>query len=742
MTTLATAPHDDPLHMQAGPDHFWSTVNTAEAMPGVQTPLSWTFWADPLELAMRGCFCDLGVLRASEIVAPPAPDDRYSAIFFGRFAGNVNALRGVGDRMPGTSGDAVEEQIFGRVASGISSKSTARRYPVVALKMPLLARRLPRLMPRLRAEQSEWWRRSVGPEGLRDGADAPALFIEAKRRFQAVMRPHSATTMLAQAMYEQVSGLAEAAGLAGLETSLITGYGEMEEARVATDLWEVSRERLTLEEFVARHGYHGPSEGALASRSWREDDGPLRALVATYRTMSEDSDPSALAKAQTAARVDAERRLLAATPAIKRARTRLILRLAARYIPLREVGKAAFLEAIDVGRAAARAHGAKLAAAGLLADPEDVFYLTAAELEGELAPDAADLVAARRARRDEYLTLRLPDTWTGHPDAISASRDDAEQPDEIDGMAVSPGTVEGRARVVLDPDAGIDIEPGEVLVCQTTDPSWASYFLVASALVIDIGGAMSHGAIVAREMGIPCVINTRVGTQAIRSGDLVRVDGDGGEVKVIERGDETLMANEIGALQAVRLKGRPTAEDVAAALGLPTAEADTLLSELSAAGNVEEANGRFKLTEAGRARRDELLDEERGGIDQAQMQALYEEFTPLNDDFKQIVSDWQLRDGEPNDHQDAAYDEGVLQRLAELHERFAPLVERAAAIAPRLAPYPGRFAGAIERLQAGDHSWFARPMIDSYHTVWFELHEDLMGLAGLERVAEAAEGRA
>jgi pyruvate,water dikinase len=105
-------------------------------------------------------------------------------------------------------------------------------------------------------------------------------------------------------------------------------------------------------------------------------------------------------------------------------------------------------------------------------------------------------------------------------------------------MAVSPGVVEGRARVVLDPDSGIDIEPGEILVCETTDPSWASYFLVAGALVIDIGGAMSHGAIVAREMGIPCVINTRAGTAAIATGDLLSVDGGAGTVRVLERAEK------------------------------------------------------------------------------------------------------------------------------------------------------------------------------------------------------------
>jgi len=87
--------------------------------------------------------------------------------------------------------------------------------------------------------------------------------------------------------------------------------------------------------------------------------------------------------------------------------------------------------------------------------------------------------------------------------------------------------------VVVDPATDDPIEPGEILVCHTTDPSWAGYFLVASALVIDVGGPLSHGAIVARELGVPCVINTAVGTSQVVSGDLLRVDGNTGHVDVL-----------------------------------------------------------------------------------------------------------------------------------------------------------------------------------------------------------------
>ena len=99
-------------------------------------------------------------------------------------------------------------------------------------------------------------------------------------------------------------------------------------------------------------------------------------------------------------------------------------------------------------------------------------------------------------------------------------------------------------------------------------------------------------------------------------------------------------------------------------------------------------------------------------------------------------------DGEPNDHSDVAYDQEVLDRLPGIHERVSPVVARAAELAPRLAPYGSRLQDALDRVRAGDHTWLLRPLIDSYHTVWFELHEELISLAGLSREAEAASGRA
>ena len=117
----------------------------------------------------------------------------------------------------------------------------------------------------------------------------------------------------------------------------------------------------------------------------------------------------------------------------------------------------------------------------------------------------------------------------------------AGESDVITGVGVSPGVVEGYARVVIDPDFD-EVEPGEILVAASTDPRWASIMFISAALVVDIGGALSHAAIVARELGVPCVVNTGTGSRRIRTGDRCRVDGKTGTITILQHasnGQET-----------------------------------------------------------------------------------------------------------------------------------------------------------------------------------------------------------
>ncbi|WIM90004.1 MarR family transcriptional regulator [Candidatus Mycobacterium wuenschmannii] len=183
---------------------------------------------------------------------------------------------------------------------------------------------------------------------------------------------------------------------------------------------------------------------------------------------------------------------------------------------------------------------------------------------------------------------------------------------------------------------------------------------------------------------------------------------------------------DLVVLQTVRLKGRARREDV-----------DGDVDALVASGLLLDGP-MIRLSPEGRTRLAELLAAERSSADAAALAAVHGEFRSVNVEFKALVTDWQLRGGQPNTHDDPDYDAAVLARLDEVHRRVTPLVDSAAAELPRLGRYSEKLQAALDRVHAGDTMWLSRPLIDSYHTVWFELHEELILAAGLTREGEDA----
>lgn len=201
---------------------------------------------------------------------------------------------------------------------------------------------------------------------------------------------------------------------------------------------------------------------------------------------------------------------------------------------------------------------------------------------------------------------------------------------------------------------------------------------------------------------------------------------------------------ELAVLQAVRLKGRARPDDLAATLGIDPEEVAGIVERLTASGLLVDG-ATVRISPAGRARLEALLAEERRGIDRAAMAAAYDEFRSVNADFKSVVTDWQLRgglQGAPNAHDDPEYDAAVLACLGDVHARVVPILEAAAAQVPRLGAYSTKLVAALDKVRAGDTAWLTRPLIDSYHTVWFELHEELIGAIGMTREEAARSGDA
>jgi hypothetical protein len=197
-------------------------------------------------------------------------------------------------------------------------------------------------------------------------------------------------------------------------------------------------------------------------------------------------------------------------------------------------------------------------------------------------------------------------------------------------------------------------------------------------------------------------------------------------------------------MHGLRLKGFGEAAAIGEAVGVGEADAKPLLDELVADGLATYRDGRlsgFGLTKAGREQHARALAEEldRTGA-RAAVEDAYRRFLGLNHDLLSICTAWQVRDPEGdaavNDHADAAYDAEVIGRLATLHAAAEPIAGDLAAVLDRFGGYGPRLSHALEQVQAGDGDWFTKPMIASYHTVWFEMHEDLLSTLGIERGTE------
>ena len=525
------------LNLPTRPDTYWSTTNVGEAMPGALTPLGWTIWGPATERCARRTFIAMGALERGEAAEPSDPRDRFISIRYGRVVARVDFLTDMGDRLPGTSGAAIAQQFMGEVPTGFRSRPTRRRYPLVAAKLPVEFLRIKRRMVAEREKVANWWPNELQRTASLDLESARAQFALAIAQFERALCLQSRGMFIGvQPIYDQLLSLIDAAGAQHLTNAPMGGAGDHEETRVVTDLWALAHDRIDLDQFLARHGYHGPLEGEISGKVWREDPSPVLRLVHQYRSRSPAADPDVAAEQRARERVAAEQELISLLPRHRRPGARALLALAVRNVPMRGIGKVTFLQSLDVARAASRRVGILLADTGRLNEPEDIFYLTARELVGDLPEAVRDTVADRKRERDSYLELRLPTHWQGEldPAELAPSRDMRTVTDRIEGICGSGGTIEGVVRIVHDPSFE-EVEPDEILVCAMTDPSWASIMFVSRALVVDIGGQLSHAAVVARELGIPCVMNTRIGTEVLSTGDRVRVDADRGVVEILER---------------------------------------------------------------------------------------------------------------------------------------------------------------------------------------------------------------
>ena len=422
---------------------------------------------------------------------------------------------------------------------------------------------------------------------------------------------------------------------------------------------------------------------------------------------------------------------------------------------------------------------------------------------GKRSPEAALRIAIDMAEDPEFpltrreAVLRVAQHLVSPPTA--ATRLSVETPAVATGLAASPGLASGS--IVTSPDAAVEASAdgkAVILVRRETSPDDVHGMAASAGILTTTGGLASHAAVVARGWGIPAVVGAEaveigattitIGDHAVAAGDMLTIDGGTGEIFLGEVVGETAIvpeaeqllawAEELGIDTAVinkedttvtdsegtpgtddtgaatvesmvrllSIKGFATPDAAAAALQTTEEDASSVLDQMTADGLVQMMGSMFSLSDDGKAVAGELLAEDREAWGADRAEAGLDSFLDLDGRMKVIVTAWQMRevDGAPvlNDHTDAAYDAAVLADLAALHVDADVWLANLMEELPRLGAYNVRLTRAADLVAGGDHNYIASPRLDSYHNVWFELHEDLILLAGRTREDEVASGRA
>ena len=548
---------------------LYTRGNVGEVFPNVITVLTGTLIGESVRASQVDLFVELGVLRPAEVTGP----SMGTGVFSGYLYMNGATMRLFGVRMPGMDPATSDEQVFGAVEDipayvpAKGDRNLAATLRITGSSLRLLRR--PDLAPldEARREAQKWLR--TMPD-LAAGSDAELLhwLTTYPPRMGASMQRLLRAGLVASAPWSMLERILERAGAEpGLVTRLVAGTGDVDSAQPAHRLWHLGRmvagdpalttafdagldgisERTRdsalhpeLTAFLADHGHRGNDEYELATPAWVMDPGPVYAAIDRLRHVPDDRDPEATARRLHA---DAAAALAEATALVARPLRGIVRRM----VSAARLGAIARERAKDIlvlenlgARQVLHELARRATERGGPTDPRLAFCVTIDELPAFVSSpgDYTDLIN-ERAERERYLNERVPPPWfegrISDPSTWTRRADvhgDAPATDTtLHGIAVNGGSASGPARVITDPGDPRGLEPGEVLVCAITDPSWTPLFLSAAAVVCDSGAMQSHAAIVARELGIPAVLSVP-GITAIADGTMLHVDGAAGTVRI------------------------------------------------------------------------------------------------------------------------------------------------------------------------------------------------------------------
>ena len=569
----------------------WSRANVGEALPGAATPLTWSIARTFSEKGFREAFAALGcrVARGEQLVANVQGRFYLNLSAFMRIAAQVPGLspRTLLD-VSGGAGEATIAALAAQTA-GISRRGFLLRAPFVGPRLIAQQASLERAVAAfdVEAERSRRALRELDmtllpDDGLTHTLKSARALLDRTGTLMLTCASGSLTSHLALvALLRRVASqrtsarssravdpsasTVEARGAGGAEQlaqTLTGGVRELDSARPGIALAHVAevvrddaraREKLVagevsslaempegpakraFEEFLEAYGDRAVREAELSTPRWGEDPATVLSMLIAAVHAPPNNPEKALARARALA--DREFALLETRlPKATLALVRILVARAQRFTRLREHMRTWVTRVLGMLRIVALDIDRRLRRIDPTLPEGSVFFCTYEELTTALSSGRAEVGHVVRLRRAEHLRdMARPDpppTFIGRPAPVTLPPVTGLR---LTGLPASSGVVEGPARVIEAGAVGLDVvRAGEVLISRTTDVGLSPLFLIAAAVVTELGGPLSHAAVIAREYGVPAVVNVPGATTAIRTGDRVRVDGDRGTVERLD----------------------------------------------------------------------------------------------------------------------------------------------------------------------------------------------------------------
>ncbi|MEC7518960.1 MAG: PEP/pyruvate-binding domain-containing protein [Myxococcota bacterium] len=571
VTALSRPPRRRASKRRAGRERgriVWSNVNVGEALPGVATPMTWSVLSDFSERGFRRAFGSLGckVPRDAELVGS----------FRGRIYLNLTEFMEIASQVPGLrpktllalggggEGEHLEMQVESRGSTGFMMRLplTVARYVRQNAGLTERVKRFDASFSEERGRLLAIDFRVLSSTGLdRVLHRVERLLDDSGLVMLNVYGNLLATVLLMRGVLQVV--FRERAER--LERELLTGLSDVESAAPGLTLWHIAetaraedaaREvllaheaaalrvallpegptRRALERFFTAYGYRGAREAEIAEPRWGEDPTLPFATLRAHLLRKNGHNPLDIERRQRAVRDRAAAELERRMPGPAKVAMRHLLSLVQRFTRLRERLRSHVVQVLGLYRAVGLDASRRMMVREPGIGPGAAFYLSVEELHAFLRGDVErvePLVSRRRLQLERDRALPdPPDTFVGFPPAPTG---DGAPADALTGLAACSGRVVGKARVLMSPADADTLEAGEILVAPYADVGWSPLFLVAGAVVTDLGGPLSHAAVVAREYGVPTVVNVKGGTRSIQTGDELEVDGAAGTVRVLSR---------------------------------------------------------------------------------------------------------------------------------------------------------------------------------------------------------------